>query len=326
MEIKKDITEKENVQLVLDGKIPQWVPSFTDACAFISSPAVGRVYDEKRKVTTDIYGVEFIATIDGPMVNHTNSGNFLMKDITKWKDYMPKLDLDRIDWEQDAQALKAMTKPGQAINLNAGGIWEQLHYMMGFGEALAALLEEPEASAECLMGIARFTVDALKRVCRFITPDLIMIMDHVATHQGLMMSPETYREIIKPAEKLVMDAIIEIGSVPEIHVDGNVEEILPDYFDMGIKVIQPFQVFNDINAAKEKYGFVAIGGWNAFGRGNQKDSTEEEIRESVRLAIDSYAPGGRYMFWHSGATPAFPGYIDIILDEARVYGHSFYNK
>ena len=91
-------------------------------------------------------------------------------------------------------------------------------------------------------------------------------------------------------------------------------------------MIQPFQVFNDINRAKVKYSMTAIGGWDAFGPGNQKDSTEEEIRASVRLAIDTYAPGGRYVFWESGATDAFPETVRIIRDEARIYGHQYYNK
>jgi hypothetical protein len=153
-----------------------------------------------------------------------------------------------------------------------------------------------------------------------------MLMDNVANASGLLMSPKTYREIIKPAQKKFFDAIIELGAFPEMHVDGKVEAILDDYNDLGVKMIQPFQVFNDIEAAKAKYGFVACGGWNAVGPGNQSTSTEEEVRASVRLAMDSYGPSGKYIFFESGATPRFPDIPKWIADEATTYGTDFYQQ
>ena len=81
-----------------------------------------------------------------------------------------------------------------------------------------------------------------------------------------------------------------------------------------------------INLYKEKYGLIAIGGWDSFGKGNQADSTEEEVRDSVRLAMDTYGPGGRYIFWESGITPRFQEQGEYLADEARKYGSSFYQK
>jgi hypothetical protein len=91
-------------------------------------------------------------------------------------------------------------------------------------------------------------------------------------------------------------------------------------------MIQPFQIFNDIEGAKKKYGFIACGGWNAVGPGNQSDSTEEEVRQSVRLAMDSYGPTGRYIFWESGATPRYPKILEWLKDERETYGLNFYHK
>jgi hypothetical protein len=111
-----------------------------------------------------------------------------------------------------------------------------------------------------------------------------------------------------------------------MHVDGSVEAIMPDYAEIGVRMIQPFQVFNDINLYKEKYGIVAVGGWDAFGPGNLPGSTEEDTRASVRLAMDSYGPGGRYAFWNSGATPRYPDRLKWIDDEAEKYGKAFYRR
>jgi hypothetical protein len=326
MAFKKEISEKENLRLVLDGKIPQWLPSFSTACAMAGHKTLGRKADSVTGLDIDIYGVKFTKTIDGPIPLNTQTQDFELKDIAKWREIIPKIDLNSIDWEQEAKAIRAGVKEDQMINFNAGFVWEQLHYMMGFEEALFSLASEPEETAKCLNAMMDFTIDSMRRLCKYLKPEIIMIMEHIANAQGLLMSPKAYREIIKPVHKRFYDAVYELGAFPEMHVDGRVEDVLQDYADIGIKMLQPFQVFNDIEAAKTKYGFIACGGWNAVGPGNQPDSTEEDARQSVRLAMDSYGPTGRYIFWESGATPRFPKILEWIKDERETYGFNFYHK
>ncbi|MCL1804136.1 MAG: hypothetical protein FWG30_11005 [Eubacteriaceae bacterium] len=322
----KEISERENLELVFAGKRPAWVPLFTDAFAFLGFSSLGRTQDPVTGYSKDIWGVSYTSTIDGPAPVNTQTQDFELKDITKWRDHMPDIDLKSIDWEADAKVMMSeRVKEGQMLNFSAGSSWEQLHYMMGWGGALEALLNEPEATYDFLNAMIDFYIEALRYQCKYLKPDLIMIMDHVANAQGLLMSPETYRQVIKPGQKKMFDAIIELGAIPEMHVDGLVEDIMQDYIEMGIKAIQPFQVFNDIEKYKAEAGITCIGGWDAFGPGNLAESTEEDVRQSVRLALDKYAPTSRYVFWESGATPRF-GNAPILLDEARTYGMAFYDN
>ena len=326
MDLRKEITEKENMQLVIEGKTPAWLPSFFDACAFVGHMKLGRVRLDNGN-TKDIFGVEYTMTEDGPMPINTTTRNFELADITKWRDIMPDIDLNSINWEEEAQTIKAnQIKDGQMVNFSAGCVWEQLHYMMGFEGALLALLDNPEAAYDCMNAIADLLIDAMRRIYPYLQPELIMFMEHVATAKGLLMSLDTYRQVIKPVHKKMYDAIIDLGAIPEMHVDGYIEDIMDDYIELGIKAIQPFQVFNDINYYKEKYGLLCIGGWDAIGRGNQADSTEEEVRASVRLAMDTYGPGSRYVFFPSGTTPRFAHVGGIVNDEALNYGLQFYKK
>jgi hypothetical protein len=326
MEFNKEISEKENMQLVLDGHIPAWLPSFFDACAFAGHVTLGRQPLENGNLI-DIFGVEHTVTIDGPQPVNTTTQDFELKDIKKWRDIMPDINLKAIDWEKEADLIReTQVKEGQMINFNAGFVWEQMHLTMGFEEALYSLIAEPEAAFECMNALADFQIEAMQRLYPHLKPELIMFMEHVATARGMLMSPDTYRTVIKPVHKKMYDAIIELGAVPEMHVDGLIEDIMMDYIELGIKVFQPFQVFNDINYYKEKYGVIAMGGWDAIGRGNQHDSTEEEVRGSVRLAMDTYGQGGRYVFFPSGATPRFPQIMEYINDEALSYGMQFYQK
>ena len=321
------ITERENFQLVLDGKIPHWVPNFSKVASGGGSSYTGAKRIEGTNMTVNIFGVESHSTIDGPIPTNTVTRNFIMTDITKWRDIMPAINLDLNDWEADAQpALERLDRTERFASYMFGGMWEAMHNIMGFENALESLAAEPEASHDFLDALADFWIDVMHRYCKYFKPDIVTTMEHIATHQGLLMSPAAYRQIIKPVHKKVFDAIHNIGAIPQMHVDGYVEQVMEDYAEIGVRMIQPFQVFNDINKYKELYNIVAVGGWDAFGPGNQPESTEEDTRVSVRLAIDSYAPGGRYAFWNSGATPRYPERLEWIDDEVDKYGKSFYQN
>lgn len=321
----RNLTEKENMALVLAGKIPEWIPSFLDAAGLARPIAMGRHRDPKTGLNIDAFGVEFETTLDGDVPAYSKTGRFRLEDVTKWRNVMPQVNLDWIDWDAEASEIRAkIVREGRMCSLTAGWIFEELHYMMGTEGVFESMILEPEACYECMSAITDFWIAVFRRLAEHLKPELVVLMDHVATQSGMMLSAKMYRELIAPHNKRFFAAVRETGAAAQIHCDGLIEAILPDYAEMGVQMIQPFQIYNDINAAKEKYGFIAVGGWDSFGRGNQRDSTEEEIRASVRTAMDTYGPGGRYVFWQSGVTPAFRRNQEILADEARKYGRLFY--
>ncbi|KPU43157.1 uroporphyrinogen decarboxylase (URO-D) [Oxobacter pfennigii] len=329
-----NISDRENMLLVLDGDQPAWVPNYSREIANIGIPLFRRTKDTVTGYNIDFFGVEFTSTVDGPIPAHTKNLQFRLTDITKWRDIMPKVEYDTINWEEQSHDSydKAACFYGKldhkdkVFNLSLGGIWDELHYIMGFEGALLALAEEPAETYNFLMAIADMYIEVLRRQSKYFRPDLVTIMDHISNKKDLMMSPKTYRELIKPAQKKVFEAAIELGCRAQMHVDGYVEPVIPDYAEIGVSVIQPFQVFNDIEKAKRDYGIVCIGGWDAFGPGNQQEADEETVRQSVRLAIDTYGPTGKYVFWCSGATDRNPEQLLWLNDEADKYGHAFYQK
>lgn len=328
------MTERENMILVLNGETPKWVPNFGNSAAFLYSYGCDRRLNAKTGYYYDLFGVEFYiqdGALGGPMPTNTKTQNFELTDVTEWKKVMPKVDLGKIDWKAEtenmlksASSLYGSKNDDHVYNYIVGYLWDELHYMMGFEEALYSLSAEPEATRDFLCAMADFYVDVMQEQFKYFKPDLAMVMDHVATANGLLMGPETYRSVIMPAEKKIYDALKDQGIRTEIHVDGRVDEILPDYARLGIEVIQPFQPFNDIEKAKKEYGFVAIGGWDAFGPGNKTGASEEEVRASVRTAMDAYAPTGKYAIWFSGASATSKEKMFWLQDEAQKYGRTFY--
>ena len=329
------MTEKENMMRVLNHEKPEWVPNFGNSAIFLNSFGCDRHLNPKTGYYYDPFGVEFTmekGPLGGPMPTNTHTGNFELRDITEWKSMMPKINLAKTDWKAETEkmlnntvALYGSVNDDHVYNYIVGHLWDELHYMMGFEEALYSLAAEPEASRDFLCAMADFYIDVMLEQFKYFKPDLAMIMDHVANTKGLLMSPETYRQVIKPAQKKIYDVLRDLGIMAEMHVDGRIEEILPDYKELGVSVIQPFQVFNDIEKAKKDYGFIAIGGWDSFGPANQPNATEKDVRDSVRKAMDAYAPSGDYAIWFSGASATSKEKMFWLQDEAEKYGHTFYH-
>lgn len=328
------LTERENMLLVLEGRQPEWIPNYGVASIKVSPNCIARKLDPATGYMVDACGVEFIQEIDGLIPVHTKDQQFTMTDITKWREYLPKIDWNAIDWEQDVKKSLASRYSyygdpagnDKVTDYVFGYLWDEMHYLMGFENALCALLEEPECCYDFLQALADCYIEVFHRYCQYWKPDVAMLVEHVANNRGLLMSPELYREIIKPAQQKVYQAIIEEGVYPEIHTDGDFNVIIPDYAEIGVKVIQPFQIYNDIEGAKEKYGIVCIGGWDSFGPGNVPDATEEEIRRSVRTAMDTYGRTNRYAIYFSGCTARNPERMEILADEAKRYGHQFFQR
>jgi len=106
-----------------------------------------------------------------------------------------------------------------------------------------------------------------------------------------------------------------------------------DLVRIGITFWEPVQLSNDILEIQKRFGrqLVIGGGWEGRGRLLSPDVTDEEIRESVRTALDTYAPNGGFMF--AGAfTPSSTNderakhLNEVLQKEVYEYGHKFYKN
>ena len=74
-------------------------------------------------------------------------------------------------------------------------------------------------------------------------PWLSLTSRDLAGQFNLLINPETYRKIIKPRHKKIMD-FIKARSKAKIffHSCGAIREIIPDMIEVGIDIINPVQV------------------------------------------------------------------------------------
>jgi uroporphyrinogen decarboxylase len=117
------------------------------------------------------------------------------------------------------------------------------------------------------------------------------------------MSPASYRRVVKPRHKKLMD-FIHARTKAKIffHSCGSVRKVIPDFIDVGVDILNPVQVnATGMDSAELKREFGKdITFWGGgvdtqgvFGSGNVD---VQGVKDDVKHRIDDLAPGGGFVF------------------------------
>jgi hypothetical protein len=336
------LTGKENFLRTLRGECPEWVPMYgIDPIPGVEMESVVLWPDVTAKYRNDFggldpWGVEFVATEETAGGCIPKPGQFILDDITKWRDVIKAPDLSGYDWEYVCKKEferfpvdREKTALGFALH---NGYFQNLMAFMGFEEGMMAMYEEPEEVMALFEYICDFYCTVIENMIDIIKPDVLTLIDDTAAWGNPFISSDMYREMVLPFHDRQAKFGRDRGLPMTMHNCGKCGDLVEDWLKIGVNGWDPAQTCNDLAAIKEKYGnkMVLMGGWDARDHLLSPDVTEEEIRQSVRDSMDKYAPGGGYMFMGGFLGPASDKEIArknaILLDEVNKYGHAFYKK
>lgn len=128
--------------------------------------------------------------------------------------------------------------------------------------------------------------------------DIIHTADDLGTQKGLMVSKELYRKWLKEPMRKVVDAAKGVN--PDVlvffHSDGNVEELIPDFIDVGIDILNPLQPeCMDVGKIKREFG-NDLAFWGAVGtQTTMPFGSPEEVRLCVQELIDVVGKNGGFL-------------------------------
>mgnify|MGYP006291401287 CR=1 FL=1 len=115
-----------------------------------------------------------------------------------------------------------------------------------------------------------------------------------------LLDPEMYRKFLKEPYRRLFDEVRKAAPGAKIfmHCCGSVRELIPDFIDMGVDVLnslQPKAAGMDSFELKKEFGseLVFHGGLDI--QGGITGTVEEAVDEAKRR-IDAFAPGGGYIF------------------------------
>jgi len=302
------MTEKENYMKMMRGEMPEWVPMYS----FGPRPDGAPVAQYKcfsapliphrmvKKPAKDLWGVTYVDVIGGDL---PEPNNFILDDITKWRDVIHAPDFSDLDWEDVARKdLARWNVPRDQTALTFvlhTGYFQYLMSFMGFNDGLLALAEEPEECQELFEYLGDFYISYLEHIIDYIQPDIVGITDDIASFQNPFLSPRLYREILKPIYARQAKVATDRGIPIDMHCCGRCEDFIDDWIEIGVNAWQPAQVSNNLSAIKAKYGrkFAICGGFDMTPQLTDPNCAKETVVEAVKSTIDKLAPDGGYCFY-----------------------------
>jgi len=123
--------------------------------------------------------------------------------------------------------------------------------------------------------------------------------DDLGFQDGLMVSVETYRQLIKPRHQKYFQLFHDLSPAKVFfHTCGSVADIIDDLIDIGVDVLHPVQVSAagmDPASLKQKYG-----GRLAFWGGIDTQhilphGTVDDVKAEVERMIETLGAGGGYI-------------------------------
>ncbi|MFC1839249.1 uroporphyrinogen decarboxylase family protein [Thermodesulfobacteriota bacterium] len=260
-----------------------------------------------------------------PMVNKDNQ---VIKDITRWRDYVKFPEIPELDWSDAKKTIDEIDRETTLVMVPTfRGLFERAHCLMTFEDTLMNLYGEPESMYEFFEAYTDWKLQVVEQLIDNLQPDVIHTHDDWGSKDNLLFSPDTFRELFKPHYARLYSYIKERGVMVQHHADCYCQGIEKDMVDLGIDMWQGVIPTNDIvQIQKNTEGKMLLMGGLQQHVIDQADATEEVIRGEVRRAIDTYAPGGAFLPCIPSLETINEHVTPIVIDECNRYGEEWLKK
>jgi len=208
--------------------------------------------------------------------------------------------------------------------------FERAYAMQGMEAFLLNMARDPDFSRALLEKIAHHCKQLMGRFLAELgdNVDIIKIGDDLGTQKSLMISPQMYRDILKPIHADFID-FIKARTKAKIffHSDGDVAPLIEDFIEIGVDILNPIQTsagtMSDLPSLKKRFGrnIVFCGGIDThrilpFG-------STEDVRQEVRRVMQTLGPGGGCMIGavHTVMDDVPAENVLAMVDAVEEFGH-----
>jgi uroporphyrinogen decarboxylase len=185
-----------------------------------------------------------------------------------------------------------------AVHILAGG-----QGLRGYDTFLLDLVLNPKL-AEAVMGrLAEVYMERFDPYIEAVGPyvDVINVNDDLGAQDRPLMSPKTYRELVKPYQRKVYEYIhSRTDAKLFLHSDGAIRDIIPDLIEIGVDILNPLQysaIGMDAADLKREFGEdLTFWGGGVDTQRVLPYGSPDQVRDEVRRQLDVLMPGGGYVF------------------------------
>ena len=186
-------------------------------------------------------------------------------------------------------------------------LFEMLCRIRGMEEAATDLGAYPQRSQAMLAQAGTFAVRLAEAACNRFAVDWLWTGDDVGGQTGMIMSPQCWREMIRPHLARIFEVAKSRDLWVAFHSCGSIRPIIPDLIDIGLDLLNPVQCNcpgMDPLELKREYGSALsfMGGVDT--QHLLPNGTEDEVyRGTAELLEGMTADGGGYILAASHTVP-----------------------
>ena len=234
------------------------------------------------------------------------------------RDFKPRVDhFDpaRVDLDAVHDSHTKLMGGEKFVVFNNLGHFEILRNMIGNVRMLESMLLEPEWIHDILATFTRLYIETYDYIMREVgRPDGFFLYDDLGFRNGPFMGPDTYRAVLLPHHKALMDFIHGCGLPVLWHACGDVRKLVPGMIEAGINCLQPMEAKAgcDVLELARLYGdrIAFMGNIDVTKLNtNDRDLIRREVEGKLRALRERRVP---YVFHSDHSIPP-----DVRLDSYR---------
>jgi uroporphyrinogen decarboxylase len=186
-------------------------------------------------------------------------------------------------------------------------VFEMYWRLRGMQKTFMELMLEPDLVQQMMQRCTAFSCELSEVACRTYPLDWLWLGDDAGGQQSMLMSPDTWRKMVKPLLKQNADVGKKHGIYVAFHSCGTIRPIIEDLIEIGVDVLNPIQCncpgMRPAELKKEfGHALAFMGGVDTQGV-LPNGSAHQVRRATAELLEEMTADGGGYILAASHTVP-----------------------
>jgi len=211
-------------------------------------------------------------------------------------------------------------------------VFEMYWRLRGMQQTFTELMLDPDLAQEMMRRCTAFSCELSEVACRTYALDWLWLGDDAGGQRSMLMSPDIWRERVKPLLKENADVGKKHGIYVAFHSCGAIRPIIEDLIEIGVDVLNPIQCncpgMLPTDLKKEFGGALAfMGGVDT--QGVLPNGTADQVRRATAELLEGMTgDGGGYILAASHTVPPETPNENIfaMYDEAGLTKEEIFDK
>ena len=196
------------------------------------------------------------------------------------------------------------------VCVDFGLLFERAWYLRGMENLLMDFYLNPAFVDDLLDSLLEYYLQSIEIISAFKGFDAVCLIDDYGIQHRLIIAPQLWRRFFKPRLKKIVEALTRHGLIAHLHSCGNVTQLVGDFIEIGISVLDPLQPgAMDAGQIKKKFGhqLTLLGGFST--QEIIPKAEKQQVKQHIEDCLATLGKGGGYI-----ASNGIPLQTDVPLE------------